>query len=184
MSLPDFLPGKFSMLRGRPRDYADFEVFHYRPGRPATWADVWLVRYDLPPQNAKSYLDISRNVAIGVLSYPTAVSRGRKKFFAQAGWSYQEQLRFANGNLRTISRVVVHPQFRALGLASAIVRQLIDCCPTRYVEATAMMGHAHPFFARAGMQTVAPALPGHPLYYIFDRAPVEAAPLDRPTQRS
>jgi ABC-type ATPase with predicted acetyltransferase domain len=164
MSLPDFLPGRLLLVRGLPRDYASFEPFHYKRGRPATWADVWLVRYETDAH-------APRNVAIGVLSYPTAVSRGRQQFFSQHGWSYARQVRFANRHLRTISRVVVHPQFRALGLSSLLVRKLIEVCPTRYIEATAMMGRAHPFFARAGMQVIAPTSDELPVYYIFDRQP-------------
>ena len=48
--------------------------------------------------------------------------------------------RFVNANVRTISRVVVHPQFRSVGLAVALVRCLIGQCETRYVEALAVMG--------------------------------------------
>ncbi|HTL31237.1 MAG TPA: GNAT family N-acetyltransferase [Tepidisphaeraceae bacterium] len=169
MSLPDFLPGKFSLLRGLPRDYAKFEAFHYRPKRPATWADVWLVRYIPFPIDGSPSFDTSRDVAIGVLSYPTAVSRGRQKYFLQQGWPYKRQIHFANRNLRAISRIVVHPQFRGLGLSTHLVRKLIESCPTRYVEASAMMGRAHPFFARAGMRSVAPDHPDHPVYYIFDK---------------
>jgi ABC-type ATPase with predicted acetyltransferase domain len=168
MSLPDLLPGKFRLTRGLPRDYAEFEAFHYRPGRPATWADVWLVTYQLPPDDWGPNERV-RRVAIGVLSYPTAVSRGRQRYFGQQGWSYKQQVHFANRNLRTISRVVVHPQFRALGLSTLLVRKLIECCPTRYVEASAMMGRAHPFFARAGMQAIEPEHDDQPFYYIFDR---------------
>jgi GNAT superfamily N-acetyltransferase len=175
MPLPDFLPGKFTLRRGMPRDYAEFESFHYRPGRPATWAAVWLIDYESPPDDFALPSDPgaepgrARNVAIGVLSYPTAVSRGRQRYFAQRHWSYKRQVRFANRNLRTISRVVVHPQFRSLGLSTVLVRKLIDVCPTRYVEAAAMMGHAHPFFERAGMFVVPPEQDDQPFYYIFDR---------------
>jgi ABC-type ATPase with predicted acetyltransferase domain len=168
MPLPDFLPGKFMLRPGLPRHYAEFETFHYRPKRPATWAAVWLIDYEPPPLDPQ--IDASvRHVAIGVLSYPTAVSRGRQRYFRQHGWSYKQQIQFANRSIRTISRVVVHPQFRSLGLSTVLVRKLIEYCPTRYVEAAAMMGHAHPFFARAGMHVIEPEHDDQPFYYIFDR---------------
>ena len=95
--------------------------------------------------------------------------RGQDYVFNLAGKSYGEQLRFANANLRTISRVIVHPQFRALGLSTQLIRCLCAHCPTRYVEASAMMGRAHPLFERAGMTRVEPQGDDEPIYYIFDR---------------
>jgi ABC-type ATPase with predicted acetyltransferase domain len=85
-----------------------------------------------------------------------------------AGWTYRQRLRWANDNVRTISRVIVHPQFRGVGLASALVRRIVSDCPTRYAEALAVMGRAHPFFEKAGMTRVQTAAEGA-VYYLFDR---------------
>jgi N-acetylglutamate synthase-like GNAT family acetyltransferase len=74
-----------------------------------------------------------------------------------------------NRHVRTISRVIVHPQFRALGIASQLVRRILQDCPTRYVEAVAAMGAVHPFFERAGMTRVEPATAAEPAYFLFDR---------------
>ncbi len=83
--------------------------------------------------------------------------------------SYRDKLLFANANLRTITRVIVHPTFRSAGLAVAIVKRLCEHCLTRYVEAMAKMGRVHPFFERAGMMRVTPADPDRPVYFCFDR---------------
>src|SRR4051794_35834422 len=58
----------------------------------------------------------ARLVAIAVLSYPVPSSLGRRAALGITG-SRDDELRFANRHVRTISRVIVHPQFRSLGLA-------------------------------------------------------------------
>ena len=203
MPLPDFLPGRFALARGRPGDYFAMEHFHYLPKRPATYADVWVVTYDEPaadrmamPPHAAA-LDAAlrladydaresrwrcaqrvdeppRVVAVGVLSYPTIRSIPREYTLGLRDLAPRERIAFVNGHVRTISRVVVHPQFRGLGLASELVRKLIEVCTTRYVEASAVMARVHPFFAAAGMRRVEDERSRHdddtrPAYFIFDR---------------
>ena len=213
MALPDFLPGRFALARGRPSDYFALEHFHYLPKRPATYADVWVVTYaegapfDQPLLGAAFHgafhseplhfaqhdaLDAHRSVAerrdaqaydeeharrivaVAVLSYPTIRSAPRERTLGLRDCAPRERAGFVNAHLRTVSRVVVHPQFRGLGLASELVRKLIVVCPTRYVEASAVMAHVHPFFAAAGMRRVEsdesePDDDVRPAYFIFDK---------------
>jgi hypothetical protein len=189
-----FLPGRIVLQRGGIDDYRELAHFHYSPTSPATWAGVWRAVYsdlrfaifDLrlpmrpgPPEssfnrtlqiaNCKSS---SRVIAVAVLSYPTPSHRVRERVLGLTGPRYGQKLRFINANLRTISRVIVHPQFRALGLASALVRRICQDCPVRYVEAIATMGRVHPFFQRGGMRRVGEA------YFIFDREERRGNPND------
>jgi hypothetical protein len=164
--LPDFLPGTLTLAPGSARDYRQLEQFHYLPKRPATWADVWSIRFR--PRDAPEDGD-GRVVAVGVLSYPVPSCRPRERFLGRLGLSRSENLRFANQHVRTISRVIVHPQFRSLGLSSVLVRCLCDSCTTRYVESIAMMARAHPFFDRAGMTRIEPEHEDEPVYFILDR---------------
>jgi hypothetical protein len=53
--------------------------------------------------------------------------------------------------LRCISRVVVHPRYRGLGLAVRLVRAALASAATPLTEAYAVMGRVHPFFEKAGM---------------------------------
>ena len=186
--LPDFLPGRLVLERGGARDYQSLAPFHYAAGPPATWAGVWVVRFlkgrvgvsecgcvgvnaartptrrdtDTPTQSAE------RTVAVAVLSYPVPSCRPRERWFGLSR-TRNANLRFANANLRTISRVVVHPQFRALGLSTLLVRCLCAHCDTRYVEAIAQMGHVHPLFTRAGMTRTNLDHPDEPAYFVLDR---------------
>jgi GNAT superfamily N-acetyltransferase len=121
--------------------------------------------------------DASRVVAVGVLSYPTVNSGARDRALGLSGWEKGRRLGFVNEHVRTISRVVVHPQFRSLGLASRLVGCICSQCPTRYVEAYAVMGRVHPFFEKGGMERrgedgggrMEDGGEGRPVYYFLDR---------------
>jgi hypothetical protein len=166
--LPDFLPGRLTLARGNSSDYHALAEFHYVARRPATWASVWTVRYTEPTIPPAHYAQ-SRVVAVGVLSYPVPSCRARERYFRRTHLTRNQNLRFANRHIRTISRVIVHPQFRSLGLSTALVRCLCANCDTRYIEAIAMMARAHPFFERAGMQRIESIDPDEPAYFILDR---------------
>jgi GNAT superfamily N-acetyltransferase len=161
-----YLPGRLEMGAGDVADYAALARFHYVAKRPATFACIVTARF-VPGAWAGGGRR-PRVVGVGVLSWPTVHARGREVKLDLGGLSLREKLTIVNRDVRTISRVIVHPQFRGIGLAVELVRRLIAQCPTRYVEALARMGRAHPLFERAGMERV--AMPGDgPVYYIFDR---------------
>ncbi|MBN2581810.1 MAG: hypothetical protein JXL80_02000 [Planctomycetes bacterium] len=91
------------------------------------------------------------------------------------------RLRFWNQHLRTISRVVIDPNWRGLGLAVHLVRETLPQAGTPYVEAMAAMAGVHPFFERAGMVRY-PVTPSPAAARL--RAAMEAAGLDRRQTRS
>jgi len=109
-----------------------------------------------------------RIVAAAVLSYPTVNSSARDSALGMGRLSRGRRLRFVNSHVRVISRLVVHPQFRGLGLAWRLVRFVCEECSTRFVEAFAVMGRVHPFFEKGGMRRIAERVDG-PVYYLFDR---------------
>ena len=169
-SLPDFVPGRLTVAVGTSADYRPLAAFHYRAGPPATWAKVVAVRHTAPWQLASDPATPGRAVAVGVLSWPTAVSRPRREVFGLDRGDFGAQVRFANAHLRTVSRVVVHPQFRGLGLARVVIVTLCELCPTRFVEASAAMGAAHPMFERSGLTRHRTDSPG-PAYFWLDKSP-------------
>ena len=148
------------------------ERFHYRKGRPATWASVWIVNYfDLEqrpfmpsPRPSPEYRR-GRVVAVAVLSYPCLNSAARDAALGLSHLAPRDKIAFVNENVRTISRVIVHPQFRGVGLASRLVRYVCDRCPTRWVEAYAAMGRVHPFFEKGGMRRVEGSASGAVYYW-------------------
>lgn len=173
--IPSYLPGRLRLARGTAADYESLARFHYRHGAPATFADVWVVHFhahardgDPDPQEQ------SVPVAVGVLSYPIPALRAREKALSLVELTPEQRLEFINGHVRTISRVAVHPTYRSLGLARVLVRCILYHCPTRYIEALAVMGRVHPFLKLAGMKTYPPEptrphRPPRPYYYLFDK---------------
>ena len=146
--------------RGSFEDYQALAHLHYAPGRPATWAGVWRVRY----RGGRGW----RVAAVGVLSFAALSLRVRDDHLGLAGMGRSERGRWLNANLRTISRVIVHPQFRGLGLAARMVRHVCGQCDVRYVDALAAMGDVHPLFERGGMRRLGGAA-GEAAYFLFDR---------------
>ncbi len=63
--------------------------------------------------------------------------------------------------MRTISRVVIHPRWRGVGLGTRLVRETLPLAGTALVEAIAAMGAIHPFFEKAGMSAYPGQRPAH-----------------------
>jgi GNAT superfamily N-acetyltransferase len=64
-----------------------------------------------------------------------------------------------NQKLSIISRVVVHPKYRTIGLGVKLVKETLAKAGTPYVEMPAVMAKYNPFAERAGMQKIAEQLP-------------------------
>ena len=59
-----------------------------------------------------------------------------------------------NKRLSSISRVVVHPKYRTIGLGAKLVRETLSLCGTECVEMSAVMGKYNPFAEKAGMRRI------------------------------
>jgi GNAT superfamily N-acetyltransferase len=139
-----------------PATYAEFHElrrFHYCSNRP-TLAQIFAVHHD----------ESGSLAGVIVLSYPVPLCLERHAVFRTGGLRYGEKMRWANANLRTLSRVIVHPRFRGVGLATGLVRYAAGRCTTPYLEARSHLGHAMPIFKRAGMTKVEGSLE-RPAYY-------------------
>ena len=79
IDLPDFLPGELVLARGRCRDYQQLSGFHYLCGPPATFADVWTIKYRSGPRSQE------RVVAVAVLSYPVPSFLPRRRVLRISG---------------------------------------------------------------------------------------------------
>lgn len=119
------------------RDYKALEFFHYRAGRPFGVKKVfgaWLGR---------------RLVAAIVYSLSPRLCAARTKFLGYAPTSAE-----LNRDFLTISRVVVHPKYRSIGLGTRLVKETLPQAGSRFVETIAVMARFNPFFAKAGMTSV------------------------------
>lgn len=140
---------------GSRSDYLALKPHHYRPCHPATMTRVLAVR-DNSPTAADRYLSrepVPRTIAVLVESLPVLSCRLRDEAL---GGRYghlppRQRSKLLNQELRCISRVIVDPRWRGLGLAVGLVRHALSTATTRYTEALAVMGRVSPFFDRAGM---------------------------------
>jgi GNAT superfamily N-acetyltransferase len=165
---------RLTIESGGIADYALLAEHHYRAGRPATatrvWRAVWmglsdgeiadpdfgeLASTELVEVNRAEGIGLGRRV-VGVLVESMPMLRCRQRDAAMGGryasiGCARQRAKLINAELRCISRVVVHPQFRGLGLAVRLVRHALATATTPLTEALAAMGRVHPFFEKAGM---------------------------------
>lgn len=124
-------------------DYRRLACYHYLGGRTGPASSIFVLRHagsETPVgviiySNAPAVLEL-RNIATG-------------NFFA--GLDRSTQLSLFNANIRRISRLIIEPRYRGLGLASRLVRETMPLVDIPIVEAVAVMGWINPFFERAGM---------------------------------
>jgi len=67
------------------------------------------------------------------------------------GLTRRQRAQLLNAEIRCISRVVIDPRWRGLGLAVRLVRHAQHTATTPITEARAAMGRVSPFFEIAGM---------------------------------
>jgi GNAT superfamily N-acetyltransferase len=158
------IPGHIRFADATRADYAAIARHHYRSTPPATFCRIRGAWH-------RDTHGRERLIAIAVLSWPVPMVPARRRHFGRLfalSIGYRAALLFANANVRTISRVIVHPQFRSIGLARRLVRELVARCPTRYAETLATMGDFVGCFTAAGMTRV-PTLSGEAAYFVIDR---------------
>lgn len=145
------------IIPGSLNDYKQFAHLHYRDGRPGPVASIYVLK-----SNGTLY-DLSPKTPVGVIVYsmPSPVLEMRSvmtdHFFA--GLDRSTQLALVNKNVRRISRVIIEPRFRGLGLASHLVRETMPWLNVPIIEAVAVMGLVNPFLEKAGMMACSSGQP-------------------------
>lgn len=165
-SLPAPRPeDQLHLARGDLRDYAQLAEYHYKANRPATATRVLTLQHHQPAVSGRYLGRPCEHRLVGVLveSLPSLNCQLRD-------WALHDRYRTLreardravalSAEIRCISRVVVHPQWRGLGLAVRLVKAALSDPETPFTEALAAMGRVHPFFERAGM--TAYRRPPHP----------------------
>jgi ABC-type lipoprotein export system ATPase subunit/GNAT superfamily N-acetyltransferase len=84
-----------------------------------------------------------------VYCYPPPTSFGRRLVMPKMS------MKELNEKLSIISRVVVHPKYRTIGLGSKLVKETLPLVGTPFVEMPAVMAKYNPFAEKAGMQKIA-----------------------------
>jgi ABC-type lipoprotein export system ATPase subunit len=126
--------------QGAFQDYKALSQFHYRAGR-------------CPPPR-KIFVLKRRGERCGVIvySYPSPMTFGRSKV-------WKGSLQRLQREVSVISRVVVHPKYRSIGLGAKLVHDTLARAGTACVEAVAVMARYNPFFEKAGMRWIAESKP-------------------------
>ena len=124
-------------------DYEKLARFHYRDakGLVATQKIFVLKRG-------------GETAGVIVYKYPAITTFGRHKAFGRK-LSVDE----INRDLSLISRVIVHPKYRTIGLGVKLVKETLLLAGKPYVETVAVMAKYNPFFERAGMQKIKESTP-------------------------
>lgn len=165
MPLPDLndlnIPGHLQFRIGSAADYRRLARFHYTQSAPASFRLTACIDHVTAPANR-------RLIAVAVLSNPALNCALRQRILNLGHLPPHLRWTYLNRHLRTISRVIVHPQFRGIGLSTRVIRFLLRQSPTRYVEALSRLAAHHPLFTRAGMTCLDPGHPPHPAYYLYD----------------
>jgi hypothetical protein len=173
-----FIPGNLILAPGTRADYAKLQRFHYCPKPPATWSQIWTIKHEVPADFPSDSPVVP--IAIAILSHPCLNSSARDRALNLHRLPQKRRINFINKNIRTISRLIVHPTYRGLGLASTLIRHLLHSSPTRYTESFATMARAHPLFRNSGMTEFPQQDPTKPLYYLHKKnSSTSVSPLRR-----
>ena len=126
------------IVGGCADDYHKLARFHYRDSSLGPYAAIFAIR-----------------PAIGVIVYkmpsPGCQLRNVALDNPFVGMDRSTRLSLINKTIRCISRVIIEPRYRGLGLASRLVRETMGRMNTPFIEAMAVMGLINPFFEKAGM---------------------------------
>ncbi len=161
---------------GSRSDYNQLAYYHYRDGRLGPFVAIFTLVFD----------NRSAGTLAGVIVYtmPSVGLELRNIVFGSflADLDRTTRLALINRNFRCISRVIIEPRFRGLGLAAMFVRETVGRMNVPIVEALAVMGAVNPFFEKAGMKPYKAKTPARcsQLIEAFSAAGIEEAELIDP----
>lgn len=125
-----------------PEDFARLAALHYRSARPATIV-----------HRLGAFTPDERRLGVLTISLPTLNGAWRRQAWGDRYCLPDKRAGTArlNREVRCISRVIVTPEARGQGVATALIRSYLSRPLTEHTEAVASMGHMSPLFERAGM---------------------------------
>jgi ABC-type ATPase with predicted acetyltransferase domain len=121
-------------------DYKQLSQFHYRSSRCAAPRKIFALKRG------------TELCGIIIYAYPSPFCFGRSQV-------WKGTLKQLTQEVSVISRVVLHPKYRGIGLGEKLVAETLRLAGTPCVEAVAVMARYNPFFEKAGMQRVTESKP-------------------------
>ena len=148
---------KLELVSGDIEDYKALADYHYRDKSLGPFSAIFALRPTAGLYGASGI------TTVGVIVYrmpcPALELRDIATGGIFTGFDRATQLALVNKNIRCISRVIIEPRFRSLGLATRLVRETMPQVNVPVVEAMAVMGVVNPFFEKAGMRPYTAPLP-------------------------
>jgi hypothetical protein len=139
---------KLEIVPGSLDDYEQLASHHYRDGRLSAVKAVFVLR---PIGPLGSLTGRPAGVIVYAMPVPRMELRNRATGNLFKGFDRQTQLALINRNIRCISRIVIEPRLRGVGLATRLVRETLPRVKVPIVEALAVMPRVNPFLEKAGM---------------------------------
>jgi hypothetical protein len=142
------------IVPGTRQDYESLSHYHYRENHLGPCAAIYALK--------GKFRTAHRIETVGVIVYamPTVGCQMRTVALGDllGGFGKIERLKLINKNIRTISRVIIEPRFRSLGLAVRLVKETMPMMNMPVIESLAVMGQVNPFFEKAGMMRFEPSV--------------------------
>lgn len=120
-------------------DYKRLAEFHYR--NPETHAPILKI-YVLRKEDQEP-------IGVILYSWPPINCSGRRKALGR-----NLSIREVNEKVATISRVILHPKYRSIGLGARLVEETMPLVGRRCVETMAVMARYNSFFEKAGLRKI------------------------------
>jgi len=128
---------EMKVMEGATEDWRKLAGFHYRSHKIAG------------PRKIFSLKRGEELCGVIVYCYPPPTCFGRRLVLPKMS------MKELNDKLSIISRVVVHPKYRTIGLGVKLVKETLAKAGTPYVEMPAVMAKYNPFGEKAGMRKIA-----------------------------
>lgn len=129
------------MEEGAAKDWRELACFHYRSHRIVAPRKIFCLKRG------------EELCGVIVYCYPPPSCFGRRLVLPRMS------MKELNQKLSIISRVVVHPKYRTIGLGVKLVRATLPLAGTEHVEMPAVMAKYNPFAEKAGMKKIVEQLP-------------------------
>jgi len=149
---------RLAIVPGGLEDYSALAAYHYRDGRPAVVKAVYTV---VPTQAISPRGKRPAGVIVYTMPNPRVELRNAATGDIFAGLDRQTELSLINRNIRCITRVVIEPRFRGIGLATRLVRETMPHLNVPIIEALGVMPLVNPFLEKAGMKAFEPRVARH-----------------------
>jgi ABC-type lipoprotein export system ATPase subunit len=127
---------EMTIEKGTLQDWQKLAVFHYRSHNISAIRAIFTIK--------------RKEELCGVIAYcyPFPACAGRNLVLPKM------DLKEINQKLSLLSRIVIHPKYRSIGLGEKLIRDSLPIAGTPYVEMVAVMPKYNPFAEKAGMRRV------------------------------